>query len=298
MCVQPWKIPDLDQYGNLAGMKVPCGKCWQCALEYTKAWTFRAGQEAKRSWRIDFYTFTYNDDFCPVIYDSYGLPLMTLKKRDIQAFFKKLRKACNCPGMRYYCVGEYSPDSYQLNNGIWTSGNRPHYHIILFNGPSPEQVDKAWSNFSDSRGFIKRRRVDDVSKGIWYLTKYLNKKFEWISDDIREKPKPLSSKGFGRNYLSPSVLAYHRSCVEHCFLTVAGNGKVFRQSMPRYYGEHIYRPVGMYKEVTDYKMERSFHLEERQFAKLKNEYSKLSEERILEIWNERRQRKPMTYFDL
>lgn len=63
-----------------------------------------------------FITLTYSDDFLPED--------MSLKKKDLQDFFKRLRH--HFPNtIRYYCSGEYGPKT-----------ERPHYHGVLF-GVSP-----------------------------------------------------------------------------------------------------------------------------------------------------------------
>lgn len=61
-----------------------------------------------------FITLTYNNEELP----ENG----TLVKRDLQLFFKKLRKKLDPKKIRYYACGEYGDE-----NG------RPHYHACLFN---------------------------------------------------------------------------------------------------------------------------------------------------------------------
>lgn len=58
---------------------------------------------------------------------------MGLCKRDLQLFFKRLRKAhpVGTIPLKYYAVGEYGGKTY-----------RPHYHIILFNSAIELMVDK------------------------------------------------------------------------------------------------------------------------------------------------------------
>jgi len=60
---------------------------------------------------------------------------MTLKKTDIQKFFKRLRK---CHGkkhksIKYYAVGEYGGQTL-----------RPHYHIVIFNADI-NYFERAWA---------------------------------------------------------------------------------------------------------------------------------------------------------
>lgn len=69
--------------------------------------------EAQCHIKNSFITLTYDDDNLP---DN-----ATLVKKDLQLFFKKLRKTLDYK-IRYYGCGEYGDDT-----------KRPHYHVIFFN---------------------------------------------------------------------------------------------------------------------------------------------------------------------
>lgn len=92
-------------------VKVPCGKCVACKLERSRQWAMRLLHEASCHASSLFVTLTYDDAHLP--------PGETLVKRDLQLFFKRLRKACG--PCRYYAVGEYGSRTF-----------RPHYHALLF----------------------------------------------------------------------------------------------------------------------------------------------------------------------
>lgn len=103
---------------------VPCGKCDGCKADYTRSWADRMILELDHSRSGIFITLTYDNDHLPLVVDgSSGESFPTLNKRDIQLFFKRLRKHFLFRGreIRYYLCGEYGP----------TTG-RPHYHAILF----------------------------------------------------------------------------------------------------------------------------------------------------------------------
>lgn len=96
---------------------IPCGQCIGCRLDYSRKWADRLMMEAKNHKHTWFITLTYND---------FNLPLgekyvPTLKKKDVQLFMKRLRKAIEPVKVRFYCSGEYGEESF-----------RPHYHLILF----------------------------------------------------------------------------------------------------------------------------------------------------------------------
>jgi hypothetical protein len=133
---------------------------------------------------------------------------------------KRLRKL-NKEKIIYYSVGEYGGRTM-----------RPHYHSIMFN-VDIETIDMAWT-----AGTIYIGTITPAS--ICYTLKYISKSGKIKKGDPREKEFSLMSKGIGKNYLTPQIIAYHRSEVafkERAFLTSKGG---FKTSMPRYYKEKIY----------------------------------------------------------
>lgn len=120
---------------------IPCNRCIGCRLKYAREWASRCMFELQYHDFAWFVTLTYNDEHVPMSY--YGspdtgeaLPIMTLRRRDIQLFFKRLRAANPGCNIRYYGCGEYGPQTW-----------RPHYHIIIYGLPLPDLV-------------IKRQNVD------------------------------------------------------------------------------------------------------------------------------------------
>lgn len=119
-------------------LKVPCGLCDGCRLDYGKEWAVRCSLEAREYEHNYFVTLTYNDAFVPMsAHDCFdpetGEVLsedwtMTLNYRDLQKFWKRLRvkfaREKGFTGLRYYACGEYGPKNM-----------RPHFHAILFNCP-------------------------------------------------------------------------------------------------------------------------------------------------------------------
>jgi hypothetical protein len=76
-----------------------------------------------QSW---FVTLTYDDDHVPVSAfakndDGEASPALTLNPRDLELFWKRLRKAHPDGNIRYYACGEYGSSTY-----------RPHYHAIVY----------------------------------------------------------------------------------------------------------------------------------------------------------------------
>lgn len=105
---------------------VPCGRCRGCRLDYSKQWADRCMMELKDHDSAYFVTLTYDDFHVPLSYvgladTGEALPVQTLRKRDLQLFFKRLRKSFPADHIRYFASGEYGSTSL-----------RPHYHAILF----------------------------------------------------------------------------------------------------------------------------------------------------------------------
>ena len=95
---------------------VPCGKCPSCLSDRARDWSNRCLMELKTSGSAIFVTLTYDDFHLPIDDDG-----PTLRVRDVQLFFKRLRKDFPNSRIRYLLSGEY---------GSKTS--RPHYHAIIF----------------------------------------------------------------------------------------------------------------------------------------------------------------------
>lgn len=93
-------------------MKLPCGQCTGCRLEYSRQWAIRCVHESQMHDENCFITLTYDGDHLP---DSRSLEL-----RDFQLFMKRLRKRSGVR-IRFFHCGEYGDQ-----NG------RPHYHALLF----------------------------------------------------------------------------------------------------------------------------------------------------------------------
>lgn len=106
---------------------IPCGTCIGCRLDYARSWSDRMLLEYERTRKAMFVTLTYNAQHLPTISkidDSSGELIdqyMTLCKRDLQLFMKRLRKHFDDREIRFFACGEYGD-----------LRHRPHYHVILF----------------------------------------------------------------------------------------------------------------------------------------------------------------------
>lgn len=108
---------------------VPCGHCIECRLKYSRDWATRMMLEAQYHESSYFVTLTYDDLHVPKSYypdldTGEAIPSLTLVKKDLQGFIKRLRRRLEYlkrPQIRFYGCGEYG-----------TSTHRPHYHIVVF----------------------------------------------------------------------------------------------------------------------------------------------------------------------
>lgn len=194
-----------------------------------------------------FLTLTYAPKKCPITRNGF----MDLSKRDVQLFFKRLRKCHVVSGVsattepiRYYAVGEYGGKS-----------SRPHYHIILFNAELELMIGKkyahmvrcgiipldgyypftcaAWPN-----GHVTLGEVTNASVG--YTMKYVSKpkRIPMHRNDDRQPEFSLMSKRLGKNYLSEDVIKWHKAdLLNRMHLTVEDGKKI---AMPRYYKDKMY----------------------------------------------------------
>lgn len=173
MCLYPLKafrVFDLDtglasiHFKYLSGaeeVSLPCGKCVECLQSYSNEWAVRCSLEA-----------TLHRDNCMITL-TYAHNPISVCRRDLQLFIKRLRKFVLPARIRYFGCGEYGK-----------KGSRPHYHIIIFGWKPSDLVpffkrDNHWVYKSAdvariwSYGFVS---VEDVTfASARYTAKYLQK---------------------------------------------------------------------------------------------------------------------------
>lgn len=177
-------------------------------------------QELKVAWSANFITLTYATEHIPI--SKNGKP--ELSKRDVQLFFKRLRKSHPkrvgkwSNSIKYYCAGEYGSRT-----------QRPHYHIILFNADITK-IQNAWS-----MGQCHYGKVSAASIG--YTLKYIQKQKFKEQPGSRTPEFSLMSKGLGLSYLSEAMVGWHRKDLDNRTYVNIEDKKV---SMPRYYKLKIY----------------------------------------------------------
>lgn len=153
---------------------------------------------------------------------------MSLQKRDLQLFFKRLRKkyekSKNKPIIRYYACGEYGGNT-----------NRPHYHAIVFN-VDPQMVMESWTFGSCHFG-----EVTEASVG--YTLKYISKASQvpLHQRDDRCREFSLMSKKMGLSFVTPEMVQWYRDDWLNRMYLPLKDGK--RISIPRYYYRFFFTPA-------------------------------------------------------
>jgi len=193
---------------RVPGPLVPCGRCMACRKARAAEWSVRLMHELD-SWSCGvFVTLTYNTEHLP----GNG----SLSKRDLQLYFKRVRRSLGDRRIKYYACGEYG-----------TRYRRPHYHYIGFGldqSADKEAITDAWR-----QGFVSIGSV--TLESCRYVTNYVQKEDEAgiAGKDYGSKQAPfrLSSQKLGADYVSNNEV----QILQHYYITVNG----VKTALPRYY---------------------------------------------------------------
>lgn len=206
-CISPTRILNPNRGpGKPMYIFVPCGKCFACQSRKRSEWSMRLTYEAVHSKTSLFVTLTYEDKNLPSTIE--GFP--TLFKRDLQLFFKRLRKKYPYEHIKYFACGEYG-----------THTGRPHYHTIIFGLPYHEKRNRFVDYWQDeiallwANGHVTCSSVNAARIG--YLTKYILKsQYDLEQFKILQIQKPFMvcsrRPGIGsdlctrdKNYINPKT---------------------------------------------------------------------------------------------
>jgi hypothetical protein len=183
-------------------------------------------KEGERSETALFVTLTYDTKYVPLTKNGF----MSLNKRHIQTYMKRLRKLSDRK-LKYYVCGEYG-----------SKRDRPHYHMIIFNADA-EKVERAWSEYRAGCGYVPFGTIyiGEVNEAsIGYTLKYMQKpgKIPKHQNDDRQKEFSLMSKGLGQNYVTDAMIKWHKNdLVNRMYVPIKDGKKI---AMPRYYKDKMY----------------------------------------------------------
>lgn len=223
-----------------------CGQCMECRLAYSREWAIRITHEAQMHDKNCFLTLTYDDANLP----EHG----QLVKRDLQLFFKRLRK--DAGPFRYVAAGEYGDLK-----------RRPHFHAAIFGLDfSDDRIDYG-EGIRGDKTYVSARLASVWQKSVFpfghtigsltfesaaYIARYITKRVSgigasplplWSDPDTGEivLPNPeflVCSKGIGkawfRDYFMSDVYPHAR------VITAQGTPA----PVPRYYKE-LLKDIGV-----------------------------------------------------
>lgn len=207
-------------------MVVPCGSCAFCGATKRSDWALRLHYEGKKHLCKKFVTLTYANQNL-----HWKNNVSQLDKRDLQLFFKRLRKTG--AKVRYYAVGEYGSKTY-----------RPHYHILLFGETTDSAIREAWG-----LGLVHIGQITESS--VMYTLGYIINGKGWQMKHKRTPPFALMSRGngikgdpgyggLGHNYLTKAMVDWHKSDRKNYAIL---NG--MKRHLPRYYKTKIFSKIDL-----------------------------------------------------
>lgn len=200
MCIQTIWIRKYQQ-------EVPCGKCFECVKRRRNDWYVRCLIQS----RVSRYTY-----FGLLTYAEVG---MTLVKRDVQLFLKRLRSY----GYKF---------SYLIAGEHGEKKDRPHWHCLFFTDAvmSYKDISKAWHGGYSSdvgrnkAGWIRFEPIRSA-RSIRYTVKYLYK-----YDGLDPRFELMISKNPA---IGKAFLVNHKHFLEKRSVEFTLDGR--RMAMPRYY---------------------------------------------------------------
>lgn len=190
--------PDKEDNENNM-ITIPCGKCLACKISKANDWATRCVLESRLYKKNCFVTLSYRPKDLP----KNG----TLVVRDLQLFFKRLRKKIYPNTFKYLACGEYGDKTL-----------RAHYHCLLFNY-YPKDAKFFKFNKVKQPLYISKELSDTWQKGFIifgdltiesasYVARYTQKKIYNKHDEImkemnRHKEFIVTSRrpGIGMNYI-------------------------------------------------------------------------------------------------
>lgn len=240
-------------------VQIPCGQCIECRLERSRQWAMRCVAEASLWMDNIFLTLTYDDLHVPLN--------GSLVKRDLQLFFKRLRKEFGA-GIRYFASGEYGDKSL-----------RPHYHAVVFNfkPPDGENIHLAGRPLYLSRRLARLwpygfHSYGDVSfESAAYVARYCLKKLtgpEKVNYGLREPEFALMSRrpGIGSGWFDK----YH-SDVYPRDLFMIRDGQAMRP--PRYFDLLYERHFSDFDSIKGARKLKSFESYKQAVSELPDSFS-------------------------
>lgn len=180
---------------------LPCGKCNECRRAKSYEWALRCYLESTYHKHNCMVTLTYDNAH------NDG----ELHKRDLQLFFKRLRKSIYPAKLRYFGCGEYG-----------SRGGRPHYHICIF-GYCPNDLEYFFTSNDSKEKIYKSKSLADIwglgyisvgeltMQGALYSSLYMQK-YNSVENKITKPFLVMSRRpGIANNFIEH--IDYNQDCI-------------------------------------------------------------------------------------
>ncbi len=157
---------------NVHGLRVPCGRCIACRLNYARDWAIRLRCEMEDYKFSDccFATFTYDDDHLPLN--------SSISVSEVQRLIKRLRKIAP---FRYFACGEYGDLTH-----------RPHYHMAILGQGIFSKLFTDQTYYAKKKGFDVKCSAWD--KGKIFLGDLTDDSANYVAGYMLKKVKGKQAK--------------------------------------------------------------------------------------------------------
>jgi hypothetical protein len=237
--IPAWQTSDgsivFKERGDIVrSLSLPCGQCYGCRLERSRAWAVRCMHEASLHSENCFITLTYDNDHCPTD--------RSLNYGDFQRFMKRFRKRFKDSTIRFYMAGEYGEKF-----------ERPHFHACIFGFNFPDRT--LWKRTPSGSLIYRSKSLEDLwpfgyssigdvtFESAAYVARYVMKKRtgrgvgdHYETTDMETGEIKDRTPEFNRMSLKPGIgygwyEKYHSDVYPHDYVVV--NGREVKP--PKYY---------------------------------------------------------------
>lgn len=254
-------------------VQVGCGRCIECTKQRARSWQVRLLEEIKQDSKAKFITLTFSDEAIKELneqtknLEGYAKD-NEIAKKSIRRFLERYRKK-NKVSAKHWIITEIG------KNGT----ENIHMHGIIWTNETDEEINRLWSyGYTWIGNYVNEKTVN-------YIIKYITK----IDKDHKYyKPKILTSKGIGKEYLNShnaKLNEYKEEKTNETYRTRSGH----KIALPLYYRNKIYEEdqkekLWMYKldKETRYILKQKIEVKTKEqveeFIKIREQYRKRNDE--------------------
>lgn len=154
-----------------------CGRCIGCRADQAREWAIRIQHESRMHLFNYFVTLTYDEEHLP----KSG----HLQPKDLQEFFKAVRRLYPVKTVSYFGCGEYGEET-----------GRPHYHAVLF---GPDFLDRRYLRDCDYGDVWWSPSLETCwPNGLSELTAVTERSAAYVAGYVRKKLIPQAEVADGK----------------------------------------------------------------------------------------------------